>query len=192
MIARVFDVSKVVALFSGGAVFYHEVTSLSFDWSIITGQRARRWPQIFYFGIKAVWWIYFFLNVGMVYSIKKPGDCRILMDTVEVCMGLIVTFASALLAVRTCVVYTPGRERKIVSAVLIFGVLVVLGFWLGGAGDVKMAWGEYSVTLLTVRHLFLTRITFCCSQFLKVATHGKKVFAFTLRLSSVTQRSTLS
>jgi len=142
MIARVFDVAKVLMWFSGGAVFYHDVTSLCFDISVITGQRARRFPQVFYFGVKIVFWVYFFLNVVLVYSIKKPGDCGIMTDAIEVSMGLIVVLASALLAVRTCCVYTPGKERKIISVILTIGVLAELGVWMAGAGDVSAAWGE--------------------------------------------------
>ncbi len=38
-----------------GAALYDHLYHIRFDWSILSGQRTRRWPQIFFFGLKAAW-----------------------------------------------------------------------------------------------------------------------------------------
>lgn len=40
---------------SVGVSLYDHVLYAPWDWSIITGSRKRRWPQIFYFSTKLSW-----------------------------------------------------------------------------------------------------------------------------------------
>ncbi len=52
---RGFDVAIALAWLSVGLALYDHVRTLRFDWAIITGKRARRWPQIVFLSLKVFW-----------------------------------------------------------------------------------------------------------------------------------------
>lgn len=53
-IAKEFNAAKFLAVLCLGAATVEFVHLARFDWSIISGQRKRRWPQVFYFLAKLV------------------------------------------------------------------------------------------------------------------------------------------
>ncbi|EPQ28674.1 uncharacterized protein PFL1_03977 [Pseudozyma flocculosa PF-1] len=110
----------------------------SFDWSIITGKRARRWPQIPYIFLKLCYWAYIVTNLYFVLALHE-FSCNGVLQAIEMQMGWITVASSVLLACRAVCVYT-GRERTVVSAFLFVFTLGLLAAWMVGVPDGVAAW----------------------------------------------------
>lgn len=50
--AKLVDACEIIKWILVGILLLDHCEKFKFDWSIISGKRARRWPQIFYFGAK--------------------------------------------------------------------------------------------------------------------------------------------
>lgn len=138
ILAKCFAVAQVLVWISAGMIFVETIRYFTFDLSILRGERARRWPQIFYFGIKLFWYVYLCLNVVFVWGVHEL-NCRRLMNMVELFMGLIAIFSSVLLACRTVCIYQ-GKTRTVVSVVLTLGALAVTAAWMVGVDDIDIIW----------------------------------------------------
>jgi len=137
-LSRSFEVSKFLCFVSIGLILCDTIQFASFDWSIIRGDRKRRWPQIPYFLVKIVWYAYTGLNLYIIFA-PTEINCQGVMDGIELCMGLITVCCSSLLAARTICVYA-GTARKVVSAVLFVLGLALTATWMAGVPDVHVVW----------------------------------------------------
>ncbi|KDQ11845.1 hypothetical protein BOTBODRAFT_135261 [Botryobasidium botryosum FD-172 SS1] len=137
-LSRSFEVAKLLCFVSIGLILCDTLHFASFDWSLIRGDRKRRWPQIPYFLVKVVWYVYSALNLAIVFA-PTEINCQGVMEGIEFCMGTIVVCCSSLLAARTVCVYS-GTARRVVSAVLIVLGLALTGTWMAGVPDVRAVW----------------------------------------------------
>ncbi|KDN35427.1 hypothetical protein K437DRAFT_213126, partial [Tilletiaria anomala UBC 951] len=137
-IKRDHSVAVAFLWMSIGIALYDHVRFASFDWSILAGQRDRRWPQLFYFGAKLSWWGYIAVSVAISYTTTEI-NCQGMMDAVEIFMGLITTMCSALLACRT-VCFWHGKARTIISVLLVILTTCLAAAWMVGVPDVTAVW----------------------------------------------------
>lgn len=121
-----------------GAMFTDQLRYARFDWSIITGERKRRWPQAFYFFAKLAFWPYVASCIALIESLDKVA-CQALIDTCETFMGLITVSCSVLLACRTLCVYS-GTQRTVVGGFLTVFGLGQLAAWMVGVTDITAVW----------------------------------------------------
>lgn len=144
-ITKIFEVAKLLAYVSAGFFLAEYISTFTFDLSIITGKRQRRWLQLAYLGAKYIWITYFTTNLTAVWTIDEI-DCQLLMDFTELQMGLLVCLSSFLLAFRTVCVYQ-GAERKAVTIVLFVFGLGLVAAWMQGVTDVTSNWVPEAATL---------------------------------------------
>lgn len=132
------EIAKMISYMGAGAFFYDLVLSLPFDWSIISGKRQRRWPQLAYFAARIAMIVYLSLLFKILWS-KKSFACQQYFWALEFFMGIIVWTSSILLACRAVCVYS-GSARTAVSIVL--GVIAcgVLAAWMQGVQAVTAEW----------------------------------------------------
>lgn len=132
------EVEKLLLYASLGIFCHHTILNAAFDWSIISGKRQRRWPQLLYFGAKLAFLVYLTLYTA-VFWLEKELNCEGIVIAVETSMGFIAITSSFLLSCRTVCVFF-GTARKVVTAVLlVFGAGLVAA-WMDGVQDVTVVW----------------------------------------------------
>lgn len=136
--AHCVEVAKFLFGISIGFFFYDVFLSAKFDWSIITGKRQRRWPQLAYFGCKFLLFCYFVVNFVVLYSVKEI-NCPAALQMVEMLMGFTVICSSILLACRTVCVYE-GPAQVLVSATLGLLTCGLAAAWMAGVTAVSVSW----------------------------------------------------
>lgn len=136
--AHCVEVAKMLFGVSIGFFFYDVFLSAKFDWSIITGKRQRRLPQLAYFACKFLLFCYFIVNFIVLYA-QKEINCMAALEMVEMLMGFTVICSSILLACRTVCVYE-GPAQVLVSVTL--GILTCgLGAaWMANVTAVSVSW----------------------------------------------------
>lgn len=132
------EVQKLLTYASMGIFVFDLVLNARFDWSILSGQRLRKWPQLLYFGTKLIFMVFLALDT-MLFWLETEIDCQAALIAVEWSMGAVVIMSSFLLACRTVCVFF-GTAKKVVTAlVLVFGAGLVAA-WMHGVQDVSAAW----------------------------------------------------
>ncbi|PWN36346.1 uncharacterized protein FA14DRAFT_123163, partial [Meira miltonrushii] len=136
--AHCVEVAKFLFGISIGFFFYDVFLSAKFDWSILTGKRQRRWPQLAYFACKFLLFCYFIVNFVVLYAVKEI-NCTATLEMIEMLMGFCVICSSILLACRTVCVYE-GPAQVLVSFTL--GILTCgLGAaWMANVTAVSVSW----------------------------------------------------
>lgn len=132
------NVEALLLYISVGIFGYDLILHTRFDWSMITGKRQRRWPQLLYFGTKLIFAIFLSLNV-MLFWLETSIDCQAALIAVEFFMGMTNIMSGSLLAVRTVCVYQ-GTVRKLVTAVLLVSGAGMVAAWMHGVQDVTAIW----------------------------------------------------
>ncbi|PWN46971.1 hypothetical protein IE53DRAFT_390889 [Violaceomyces palustris] len=121
-----------------GIFLCETVRYAKFDWSILSGERKRRWPQIPYFFSKICYWTYIVTNLVFVLTVDEIS-CNGVLQAIEMQMGWITVSSSILLACRTVCVYG-GRTRSVISAVLVLMTLGLTAAWMVGVPDGVSDW----------------------------------------------------
>lgn len=121
-----------------GITFREQISMLSFDWSILSGKRSFRAPQVAYFVAKLAWWGYVVSNAIPFFG-PGPYDCQALMHSIEAFMALITLASSFLLACRTVCVYQ-ADERRYVTWTLYLLAAGLAATWFAGISDVTATW----------------------------------------------------
>ncbi|KAN0061722.1 hypothetical protein ACQY0O_005714 [Thecaphora frezii] len=137
-IGQVFSAAQALMYICFGMMLCDTFRYASFDWTILSGQRVRRWPQIPYLFSKACYWSYMVTNLFFVLAIDE-FNCNGVLQAVEMQMGWITVSSSLLLACRAVCVYT-GRERKVVAVFLGVYAAGMLAAWMVGVPDGVAAW----------------------------------------------------
>jgi len=136
--SKMFEVAKILAYISMGFYSAEFVRTFTFDLSILTGKRQRRWPQLAYFGTKYIWITYMIQNLVVLWT-ETEIKCQIFFDLLEMQMGFVVILSSFLLACRTVCVYQ-GSARSTISIVLLIFGLGLSTAWMTGVLDVTASW----------------------------------------------------
>jgi hypothetical protein len=142
--SKIFEIAKLFNYLSLGFFFADFIATLSFDWSMLTGRRQRRWPHLAYFGTKYIWITYMSTNLTVLWTLHEL-DCQLLMDFTELQMGLVVCFSSFLLACRIVCVYD-GTARKVVCGILVIFGIGLVAAWMQGITDVTSTWSTAAAT----------------------------------------------
>ena len=138
VIKRCFSAATALMWICIGLMLYDGARFAGFDWKIITGKRARRWPQIPYLFAKVCYWTYIITNLIFVLTLKEI-NCNGFLQSIEMQMGWVTVSSSMLLAFRAVCVYS-GTARKMVSASLTIFLLGVLVAWMVGVPDTVAMW----------------------------------------------------
>lgn len=136
--AYLVDICKLLTFMGMGFFFYDIILSLKFDYSLLSGQRQRRWPQLAYFGARLSMLVYLALVLQVLFA-KTEFACQEVFYVIEFFMGLVVCSSSVLLACRTICVYH-GTARKVVGAVLIVLSSGLLAAWMQDVNSVRAEW----------------------------------------------------
>lgn len=142
--SKIFEIAKLFNYVSLGFFMADFVSTLSFDWSMLTGKRPRRWPHLAYFGTKYIWITYMITNLTVLWTVDEL-DCQLLMDFTELQMGLVVCFSSFLLACRTVCVFDGTARKVIIGVLIVFGAGLVAA-WMQGVADVTSTWSTAAAT----------------------------------------------
>ncbi|KAL9934962.1 hypothetical protein V8E36_006038 [Tilletia maclaganii] len=111
-------VNEILIWISLGFAVREQMSTSAFDWTIISGRRPRRWPQLVYFLVKLSYWSC--LCCILLYQFSgRELDCATLFTAMEALSGLVTIFASSLLALRTICVIQDHNARKVVALSLI-------------------------------------------------------------------------
>lgn len=140
-------VGLMISYMSMGFFFYDMILALPFDWSIISGKRQRRWPQIFYFGAKIFYIAYVSITLALNFA-RSEIDCQTTFDMLEMLMGFTTITASILLACRTICVFH-GTARTVVLGVVAVLAACLTAAWMQGVTDVTNRWDPASAQLWT-------------------------------------------
>lgn len=138
VLAHTHEIGNIISYVAMGFFFYDTILSLPFDWSIISGKRQRRWPQLAYFGAKIFYLAYVAITFYINYAINKIY-CKTALQMLEMVMGFVTITSSILLACRTVCVFQ-GSARKAVSVILTVLSLCLIAAWMQGVTDVESAW----------------------------------------------------
>lgn len=130
-----------------GVTVREQVALTSFDWSLITGKRRRRAPQIAYFAAKISWWAYIAVNILALYA-KGPLHCQGVIESIETLMGFIAVSSSILLACRTVCVFQGNARRYITWALYVLSAGLTAA-WMAGVTDVRAEWLTAAATPFT-------------------------------------------
>jgi hypothetical protein len=150
-------VLDALAYVSIGAFLTDCICTASFDWSMLSGKRNRRWMHIFYFGAKVSLTIFLSLAIGAYWFTHKV-DCHTLMYGLEFMMGMAVITSSALLAFRTIVINNCNGTRVPVKAILGVAGMGLIAAWMHGVADVSAIWVVSDVHLWTTGFCFPAQI----------------------------------
>lgn len=130
---------NALAYISAGAFLTDCICTASFDWSLLSGKRDRRWMHIFYFGAKVSLTIFLILAIASFWFTYKV-DCHTLMYGLEFMMGMAVITSSALLAFRTIVINNCNGTQIPVKAILGVAGMGLIAAWMHGVADVSAIW----------------------------------------------------
>lgn len=133
---------------STGCFLADTISSASFDWSLISGKKERKWMHLIYFGAKLSLLVFLIQNFT-AYWIEKEIDCQAFMISIEFMMGMAVIFSSVLLSFRTIVVNSINGTILPVKWILVVAGLGLMASWLQGIKDVKAVWLTEVATLYT-------------------------------------------
>lgn len=136
--AKVLDAAEIMKWQVAGIVVLESFQQAKFDWSILSGKRSKRWPQLIYFLAKLSWWIFLCLHVLMIKSENKI-DCQLLAYAVETAMAFVNVSASILLACRVVCLFR-GRAHFVVSTSLIVASVGLTAIWFLGVRDIIAVW----------------------------------------------------
>lgn len=132
------EASKIFVGMSMGFFFYDWILAANFEWSILTGRRQRRWPQVVYFLTRICMTAYFVICLIINYT-QHQIDCQIAFYMLEMLMAWTVVSSSVLLACRTIFVYE-GAARQLVTATLAILAVGLLAAWMQGVKSVTGTW----------------------------------------------------
>jgi hypothetical protein len=144
---RTEEVLKLLLYYSLGIFSYDCVNTAAFDWSIISGQRARKWPHILYIGVKILFMCYITIYI-MFFWFTNEVNCKAYLVTMEILAAIVTVSCSALLACRAVCLYS-GTEKMIVCTVLVVFGSGVAAVWLYGIADIDMVWESLFSTLIS-------------------------------------------
>ncbi|KIJ62163.1 hypothetical protein HYDPIDRAFT_136711 [Hydnomerulius pinastri MD-312] len=105
-----------------GLYVWEFVISLDFDWAILTGKKAFRWPLSFYFAGR---YLLLFAMIGILIALDTPSEvnCQALYAFNQLAGDAAVGLASINLSLRTIAIWS--QNKWIIGVV----VLIVLGHW---------------------------------------------------------------
>jgi len=128
-----------------GLYIWEFVTTLDFDWSLVTGKRSFRWPMIFYFlGRYSLLGALVGIVVGL--NVTSEVDCQALYLINQLCGNVAIGAASINLSIRTIAVWS--QNKWIILPI----VAIILGHWgllLRGITLVKAEWVPGSGCVVT-------------------------------------------
>ncbi|PWN91794.1 hypothetical protein FA10DRAFT_265633 [Acaromyces ingoldii] len=136
--AKCTQVAQTISWLFAGATLYDFVLQAPFDWSILTGKRQRRWPQLAFFGCKILFIAYMVINFVVVFGTKKM-NCQAAFDVLEFLMGAVVISCSLLLACRTVCVYN-GTARTVVTTIICVFAAGLVAAWMEGVTAIQGQW----------------------------------------------------
>ncbi|KAL9934956.1 hypothetical protein V8E36_006032 [Tilletia maclaganii] len=132
-------VNEILIWISLGFAVREQMSTSAFDWTIMSGRRPRRWPQLVYFLVKLSYWSC--LCCVLLYQFSgRELDCATLFTAMEALSGLVTIFASSLLALRTICVIQDHNARKVVALSLILFEAGLCAAWFFCAGRTKSVW----------------------------------------------------
>lgn len=128
-----YQVFMSVSQVSIGAYIWEAVSSVGFEWSLLTGKRAFKWPMLIYFYCK---WMLVFAFIGMLIAlnIKSEINCQALYNFNQFAGNSSLGASSTLLMLRSIAIWQRNRY-------------VTIGFLIVGAG----LWGVQMHGVTTVR-----------------------------------------
>jgi len=133
------EVFRILLSLSVGFGFRELVATFAFDWSILSGKRALRWPQLLYFAAK-IGWILCVTSTGTLAFAEKRQNCSRLALLDEASNFLLTFSSSGLLACRAYAVYDNRRHRRIAGIILTLCGIAMAGVWIAGMGSVRLMW----------------------------------------------------
>jgi len=132
------EILRVLVYVSTGLFLAECISSASFDWSIISGKRQRKWTQLLYFGAKLSY-LAFLIQIIVAFWLTNEVDCQAYLYAWEFLMGLTVIMSSSLLAFRTIAIHQ-NKSRTIVKVVVLVAGLALTAAWMQGIKDVTAVW----------------------------------------------------
>ncbi|KAL9934967.1 hypothetical protein V8E36_006043 [Tilletia maclaganii] len=157
-ILRDYEVFSTLLWVSFGFALREQGSTVAYEWSVLSGQRRRRWIHLIYFTSKIAYWMSMCLLLVGIYTVHQI-DCRAVAFTVKVFFAVFAASTSALLACRAAAVYTSRRSRRItislltvlglgVAAAWIHQIFKVDAYWVKGTGK---PWTEGSCIVSPIK-----------------------------------------
>lgn len=105
-----------------GVYIWEWFTSLSFDWSYVTGKRTFRWPLIFYF-LNRYCLLFSLIGIAIALNVTTEIDCQSLYTFNSVFGNAAIGLASINLSIRTIAVWSQSWF------IIVPLVAIILGHW---------------------------------------------------------------
>ncbi|KAF9527459.1 hypothetical protein CPB83DRAFT_793263 [Crepidotus variabilis] len=131
--------SKIFAAFSlvlVGVVLWNIISTLWFDWQIVTGKRKWKWPMLIYFVARIAMILHIFA-IAINRNALSEVDCMALTFMSKFCDALGTCCSSLILVLRTIAVWHRNKKISAVMYLLFIGQIVM---WSQSFRYSKAAW----------------------------------------------------